>query len=204
MIFRITSILFGISMLTLAGAPAADDARPAPLTEAQLRAIMPHVPKDKAGKYVELLNAVCKEYDVGTPKRRAAFLAQLAHESGELRYMEEIASGGAYEGRKDLGNTEPGDGTRYKGRGPLQLTGRANYRAAGAALGLDLEKKPELAARPEIGCLAAAWFWSTHKLNDLADAGDFKQITKRINGGYNGMKEREGYFERAMSVFKNP
>jgi predicted chitinase len=143
-----------------------------------------------------------KEHDINTPKRQAAFLAQLAHESRELRYMEEIASGAAYEGRKDLGNTQPGDGKRYKGRGPIQLTGRANYRAAGKALGLDLEEHPEKAATPDLGCRVAGWFWTTRGLNALADRGDFKQITRRINGGYHGLANRQRYYQRALEVLK--
>jgi putative chitinase len=181
----------------LALAPAAG-AEPLPL--AQLQAIMPHLPKDKAEAYLEPLNKALAEYDVDTPKRRAAFLAQLAHESGELRYMEEIASGEAYEGRKDLGNTEPGDGKRYKGRGPIQLTGRANYRRAGQALGLDLEGNPEQAAKPEVGFRVAGWFWKTHGLNELADRGEFRAITRRVNGGTNGLESRERYYRRALDV----
>ncbi len=172
------------------------------ITSAQLKAIMPTLTTERLATFLGPLNRTMWKNDITTPKRRAAFLAQLAHESGELKYMEEIASGKAHEGRKDLGNTEPGDGTRYKGRGPIQLTGRANYRAAGAALGLELEKTPELVARPEIGCLVAGWFWSTQKLNDLAEAGDFKQITRRINGGLNGLKQREAYHRKALEVFK--
>jgi putative chitinase len=171
-----------------------------PLALAQLQEIMPHLPKEKAEAYLEPLNKALAEYDVTTPKRRAAFLAQLAHESGELRYMEEIASGEAYEGRKDLGNTEPGDGKRYKGRGPIQLTGRANYRRAGKALGLDLEGHPEDAARPEVGFRVAGWFWKTHGLNELADQGDFRAITRRVNGGYRGLESREKYYRRALDV----
>jgi len=116
--------------------------------------------------------------------------------------MEEIASGQAYEGRKDLGNTEPGDGKRYKGRGPIQLTGRASYRKAGEALGLELEQNPEMAARPEIGCQVAGWFWQTRKLNALADTDDFQQITRRINGGLNGLPQREAYYRKASEVLK--
>jgi predicted chitinase len=143
-----------------------------------------------------------QKYEITTPLRRAAFLAQLAHESGELRWMEEIASGEAYEGRKDLGNTERGDGKRYKGRGPIQLTGRHNYRTAGAALGLDLEGKPELAARPDVGCLVAGWFWDTRELNALADARDFVTITRRVNGGLRGQEQRERYYRRALEVLR--
>ncbi len=170
------------------------------LTEKQLRAIMPHLPKAKAAKFLGPLNAAMKEYQINTRKRQAAFLAQLAHESGELRYMEEIASGEAYEGRKDLGNTKPGDGKRYKGRGPIQLTGRSNYRRAGKALGLDLEEHPEKVATPEVGTRVAGWFWKTHGLNELADKGDFKEITRRINGGYHGMPNRQLYYRRAQEV----
>src|SRR3954454_14926288 len=119
-------------------------------TTLQLRAMMPRLSQEKAALFKGPLNRTMEQYAITTPLRRSAFLAQLAHESGELRYMEEIASGEAYEGRKDLGNTEPGDGKRYKGRGPIQLTGRANYRAAGKALGIDLEGHPERAKGPDV------------------------------------------------------
>jgi putative chitinase len=172
------------------------------LTTEQLRAVMPHLPADRAEQFLKPLNDAMKEFEINTPKRQAAFLAQIAHESGELKYMEEIASGEAYEGRKSLGNTEPGDGKRYKGRGPIQLTGRANYRKCGEALKLDLEGKPETAAEPAIGCRIAGWFWKTHGLNELADKGEFRQITRRINGGYNGEARREEFYKRAKDVLR--
>lgn len=98
------------------------------------------------------------------------FLAQLAHESGNFRYMEEIASGAAYEDRKDLGNTQVGDGKRFKGRGPIQLTGRANYRKYGQQLGIDFENNPEIVALPSIGLLVACKFWAD-KVGDTVDLG---------------------------------
>ena len=168
----------------------------------QLRRIMPGLPLPKGQQYLPYLNSAMAEAQIDTPKREAAFLAQLAHESGELRYMEELASGAAYEGRKDLGNTEPGDGKRYKGRGPIQLTGRNNYRAAGKALGLDLEQQPARAADPDVGFRTAAWFWTTHGLNTLADLDNFREITHRINGGYNGEASREAYYQRALATLK--
>jgi putative chitinase len=172
------------------------------LTQPQLRAIMPKLPEAHAAHYLPLLNAAMNEAAITTPRRQAAFLAQLAHESGELRFWEELSDGSAYEGRKDLGNVQPGDGPRYKGRGPIQLTGRNNYRAAGQALGVDLENHPELAKEPAIGFRVATWFWATHGLNALADAGDFREITRRINGGYNGLAQREAYYARALQTLK--
>lgn len=166
----------------------------------QLRAIMPRLAEARGREVLAHLNAAMAEAGIATPRRVAAFLAQLAHESGELRYMEELASGEAYEGRRDLGNTQPGDGRRYKGRGPIQLTGRANYRAAGAALGLDLEGNPAQAATLEVGFRVAAWFWTSRELNELADAGNFDAITRRINGGYNGKADRDAYHARARAV----
>jgi predicted chitinase len=166
----------------------------------QLRAVMPRLPAARAAEMLPHLNAALVEAAITTPRRLAAFLAQLAHESGELRYFEEGATGDAYEGRKDLGNTRPGDGRRYKGRGPIQVTGRANYRDAGAALGVQLEERPELAAAPEVGFRVAAWFWRTRALNELADAGNYDAITRRINGGYNGKAERDAYHARARAV----
>lgn len=129
--------------------------------------------------------------EISTPQRLAHFLAQLAHESGNFIYMEEIASGAAYEGRKDLGNTQPGDGRRFKGRGPIQLTGRANYRDYGHALGIDLEGNPEIAAIPSIGMMTACRYWRDKGLNELADADDVERITRRINGGINGLADRK-------------
>jgi len=123
------------------------------------------------------------------------FLAQLAHESGNFRYMEEIASGAAYEGRKDLGNVNKGDGVRYKGRGPIQLTGRANYRKYGQQLGIDFENNPEIVALPSVGLLVACKFWSDNGLNELADKDDVMAITKRINGGTNGLTDRKAKLE---------
>jgi putative chitinase len=166
----------------------------------QLRAIMPNLPEARAQQLLPYLNSAMAEAQINTPLREAAFLAQLAHESVELRYFEEIASGAAYEGRTDLGNIYPGDGVRYKGRGPIQLTGRSNYRAAGQALGIDLENNPTRAADPDVGFRTAAWFWNSRNLNAYADARNFDAITYRVNGGYNGKASRDAYYQRALSV----
>ncbi|HZI10084.1 MAG TPA: glycoside hydrolase family 19 protein, partial [Myxococcus sp.] len=166
----------------------------------QLRAIMPNLSVDRANAVLPHLNKASEEAGINTPKRQAAFLAQLAHESGEFRYFEELASGAAYEGRVDLGNIHPGDGVRYKGRGPIQLTGRSNYRAAGRALGIDLEGNPKRAADLDVGFRTAAWFWNSRNLSPLADQGNFREITRRINGGYTGLASRERYYARARQV----
>lgn len=130
------------------------------------------------------------------------FLAQLAHESGNFRYMEEIASGAAYEGRKDLGNVNKGDGVRYKGRGPIQLTGRANYRRYGQQLGIDFENNPEIVAIPSVGLLVACKFWSDNDLNVVADRDDVTTITRRINGGLNGFEDRKNKLSMIKGWFK--
>jgi putative chitinase len=174
------------------------------LTLEQLREIMPTLSPEKATLYLPCLKAAMIEASIATPRRAAAFLAQLAHESCELRAWIEGASGTAYEGRKDLGNVFPGDGPRFKGRGPIQLTGRVNYRAAGDALGLLLETQPELAAEREVGFRVAAWYWRTRGLNALADVGDFDRITRRINGGLNGKAQRDAYYVRALDVLHVP
>jgi predicted chitinase len=161
--------------------------------------IMPNA-RGVAVAYAPHLARAMSAAGITTVTRAAAFLGQLAHESAELRYMEEIADGSAYEGRAELGNVQPGDGKRFKGRGPIQLTGRNNYRAAGMALGLNLEREPHLAAMPEVGFRVAAWYWSRYRLNDLADALDFRGITRAINGGYNGLEQRLGYYHRALEV----
>jgi len=161
---------------------------------------MPNLSDARARETLPHLNKAMAEANITTPKRQAAFVAQLAHESAQFRYFEEIASGAAYEGRRDLGNTQPGDGKRFKGRGPIQLTGRSNYRAAGKALGIDLENNPKRAAEVDVGFRTAAWFWNSRNLNTYADAGNFREVTRRINGGYNGLADREAYYRRALNV----
>jgi predicted chitinase len=170
------------------------------VTDDELRQIMPNCPAAKRADYLPFIQQAMAEFGITSYLREAAFLAQLAHESAELRYMEEIASGAAYEGRKDLGNTQPGDGKRYKGRGPIQLTGRANYTKYGGLLGLDLVNNPTVAATKEVGFRIAGEFWKLNGLNELADQQQFKAITKRINGGYNGLDDRIKYYDRAKSV----
>jgi len=180
--------------------PVPEIPKPTGLSDEQLKKIMPLLSVAKRTLYLPLLNAAMEEFLIDSPLRIAAFVAQLSHESAQLRYFEEIASGAAYEGRKDLGNVFPGDGKLYKGRGPIQLTGRSNYRDAGKDLGLELEANPILAAAPEVGFRTAGWFWKRKALNALADAGEFKAITKKVNGGYNGLEDRIKYYTVAKGV----
>ena len=172
------------------------------ITLEQLRAIMPYA-SVRAPAFLIPLNDAMAEFGIDMPLRQAAFLAQIAHESGSLRYTREIASGQAYEGRKDLGNVQLGDGVRYRGRGLIQLTGRANYQRCSAALYGDgdiLLANPELLEAPVGASRSAAWFWYSQGLNALADIKAFKRITRVINGGYNGLPERQEYYNRALRV----
>ena len=105
-----------------------------------------------------------------------------------------------YEGRLDLGNTEPGDGAKFRGRGLLQTTGRANYAATGKALGVDLLLRPELLGLPPLAARSAGWFWQRKGLNELADAGDFTECTRRINGGLNGLAQRQELYINALGA----
>lgn len=152
----------------------------------------------------EAIVATMLRYEMTTPLRQAHFLAQIGHESGELRFREEIASGRAYEGRRDLGNTEPGDGPRFKGRGLIQLTGRANYRDFAKAVGRQDEilADPTLVARDPALCVGVAgWFWDRHGLNAHADRDDLLKVTKVINGGTNGLADRRRLLARAKGLF---
>ncbi len=177
------------------------------ITLDQLRAIMPFAGK-RAEAYLDPLNRAMEEFCIDTPVRRAAFLAQVAHESGSLRYVRELASGEAYDtGRlaSRLGNTpeDDGDGERYKGRGLIQITGTANYRDCSEALFGDsqhLLDHPEILELPDPACRSAAWFWQKHGLNAPADRGEFERITRVINGGVNGLSDRLAYYGRALQV----
>lgn len=173
------------------------------LTQQQLLQILPKAGA-KAGVFVPVLNTAMQRYQIVGSKRIAAFIAQIGHESGQLRNVREIwgptPAQSGYEGRKDLGNTTPGDGSKYRGRGLIQVTGRANYVACGEALGLDLIVQPELLEIPQHAAMSAAWFWKQHGLNDLADRDQFNSITRRINGGLNGLQDRLEIWSRARAV----
>lgn len=159
------------------------------ITTDELAKIM-QCPLARASKWVTAINHTMNKYSINTPLRQAHFLAQVGHESGRLIYVRELASGKAYEGRKDLGNIVAGDGVRYKGRGLIQITGRANYQAITNDLGIDFIKHPEFLETAENAALSAGWFWNRHKLNEKADLDLLTQITKKINGGTNGLQDR--------------
>jgi putative chitinase len=138
----------------------------------------------------DAMPAIERDYEISTVDRQAHFLAQLIHESDGLQTTEEYATGSAYEGRKDLGNVTKGDGRKYKGRGLIQLTGRANYRDAGTALHQDFIASPDVVKRFPAAAMVSAWFWHTHKLNQHADADDIRKVTKVINGGLTHLDRR--------------
>ena len=181
------------------------------LTTEQLQRIMPGLPAAKGAQFFPFLTAAIAEFGIDAPARTAAFLAQLAHESGQFRFMQEIWGPTPAQQRYEptttlsttLGNTEVGDGRRFKGRGPIQITGRANYRRFGDLLGLNLVDNPDSAALPDVAFRVAGLFWSKKGLNELADRVTpeaFKEITRRINGGFNGLAERERFYEAAKSA----
>ena len=174
-----------------------------PITEQQLLQILPNAGRN-ARVFVPALNTSMNRYAIVGTARAAVFIAQVGHESGQLRWVREIwgptAQQAGYEGRADLGNTQKGDGSEYRGRGLIQITGRANYVACGEALGLDLISSPELLELPQHAAMSAAWFWSTKGLNTLADQGKFVKITKRINGGLTGQEDRQALYDKALKV----
>lgn len=139
-----------------------------------------------------------KIYEINTPLRVAHFMAQLSHESGGFKYLKELGNNAyfkKYEGRKDLGNIFSGDGLRFKGRGYIQITGRANYTELSKDLKIDFVNNPELLEQEANAILSALWFWNKKKLNFFADEDNISTITKRINGGFNGINERKKLLE---------
>lgn len=159
---------------------------------------------DRARTFAPVLTAAMAEFDIDTPEQQAAFLAQIGHESGSLHWTEELwgptKAQLTYEGRPDLGNTMPGDGVRYMGRGLIMTTGRANYRRTGFALGADLESFPNLLSEPGMASRSAGCFWHAHNLNAFADSGDFVGLTRRINGGINGLDNRQRLWALAKTA----
>jgi putative chitinase len=166
---------------------------------------------DRATTFLPFLEDSMHEFEINTAGRQAPFLANVGHESGGLHWLVELwgptPAQEGYEMRYDLGNVAPGDGFKYRGRGLLQVTGRANYERVGAALGVDLVANPEQLGEPALASRSAAWFWKTHGCNELADAGEFKKVCKVINCGNansphtpNGYAERLALWERAKEV----
>lgn len=173
----------------------------------------PQTNRTRCAEFVDVFNEWNERFGINTPARVVHFLSQCWHESGALRYVEEIASGEKYEGRKDLGNTQPGDGKKYKGRGFIQITGRANYQAyknSGFCVG-DLMNHPEWLCQKPGHTKASMWFWWKNNINALADkdTGErvvdgeaiVKQITRKVNGGYNGLSNRLYYYRRFRKEF---
>ena len=177
------------------------------ITQQQLLQILPNAGQT-AGVFVPVLNTAMVRFQIIGTKRVAAFIAQIGHESGQFRYVRELGSD-QYLSKYDtgslakrLGNTPEadGDGQKYRGRGLIQITGRANYITCGEALALDLVNHPELLEKPQYACMSAAWFWASRGLNTLADAGQFDKITQCINGGQNGAADRQALYARALRV----
>lgn len=174
----------------------------------ELKDMIKGAPWEKVFDFVKVMNDKAEEYGFKAPyayqkaqylRRLRYFCAQVAHESGGLLYTKELASGKAYEGRTDLGNTQKGDGVRYKGRGYIQITGRANYTALAKDLKIDCVNHPELLERPKYAILSALWFWRRNNLNIYADKDAYTALTKRINGGTNGMADRLAWLKKANS-----
>jgi len=205
------------------------------LTDDSLKQIMPKLPDAKRAGLLPPLQSAMNEFAVNTPKREAAFLAQIAHESGELtifvenlnysakglmatwpkrfpdlataqkyeRNPEKLANN-VYANRIGNGNEASGDGWRFRGRGPIQITGRENYQKYGSRLNVDLINNADKAATPEVGFRVAGLYWKENGLNELADGGMFETITKRINGALKGLEERLKYYTRAKQVLGVP
>lgn len=185
------------------------------ITKAQLKKICPNISDVNLEVYVPLLNEAFKTYELNTTERITCFLAQIAHESGSFKYVKEIASGKAYEGRLDLGNTQVGDGVKFKGRGLIQTTGRTNYKAVSQFLFNDLRllDNPEILEQPKYALDSACYYWKSKNLNIICDKPEdwrtlykgisrnkFEYLTIKINGGLNGLADRLEYYNRAKEI----
>lgn len=176
------------------------------ITAEQLKLISPGTPLERCQQFVPHLNKYCPLYAIDTPIELATFLSQILHESGGLKWVREIwgptAAQSRYEGRKDLGNVEKGDGKKFMGRGLIQLTGRHNYRLMSREMFGDdrLITNPEILASPEYATLSACIYWKWKKLDRFDDDKDISKETRLVNGGFNGFEDRKKYFDRAVMV----
>lgn len=188
------------------------------------------IPLARAQLWAEPLTVALIGAQIDTRLRVCAFLAQIGHESNGLQFLEEnlnysadgllktwpsrFTAGSAADAARNpekianivyanrMGNSTPGDGWKYRGRGPIQITGKSNYLSCGKALGVDLLANPDLIKQPGYAARSAAWFWESNGLNALADADRFTDITRKINGGTNGLEDRKKRYALALSVIK--
>ena len=175
------------------------------ITADQLQSIIGKTPdRTRIERITDALNLTFEKYQINTPLRVCHFLAQVIHESGSFRYMEEIwgptEAQRQYEGRINLGNNVPGDGYKFRGRGYIQLTGRANYKEACGEFGKDFLANPDLVAQYPYVALIAGWYWKRRNINFLADKDDVIAVTKAINGGTNGLYDREIWLTKVKSI----
>lgn len=176
------------------------------ITVKQIKAVVnPRYREYVSKEAVRALNETILRYGISNPLRVSHFLAQVLHESGELRYLAEVWGPSEvqerYEGRTDLGNHEAGDGYKFRGRGLIQLTGRSNYIKYSEDRGVDFIRNPDLVSRYPMAADVAGWYWSLHDLNTLADQDDLRAITKKVNGGYNGFEHRSSLLDKCKVIF---
>lgn len=184
------------------------------LTKEQLKKIAPYTSDLNLETYLPLLNDAFIRYDISSIERAACFLGQIIHESGSFRYVKELASGQAYEGRLNLGNVQKGDGIKFKGRGLIQITGRTNYKLASICLFGDerLLVNPEILEQPYYALESACYYWESKKLNEICDKpkgwvtifkkkarNKYQWLTIKINGGLNGYSDRMHYYNLALN-----
>jgi putative chitinase len=176
-----------------------------PITAALLASLSHKEKPELLAPLAAAMNEFFPRYGIITELRIVHFLAQALHEADGFRTLSEYASGDAYDTRVDLGNTpqRDGDGRKYKGRGIFQTTGKANYAAAGKAMGIDAVNNPLLLATPRYAVWSACIYWQSRKLNAYADKDDIRTIAKKINGGYNGLEDRIAYLQRVRKLIKN-
>jgi len=199
------------------------------LTVDQLQECLPNARRERLEFFVDGINETFEQFEIDTPQRMAMFLAQTAHESANFSAVEEnlnysakgllgtwpkrfrgvenqyarkpqqIANR-AYCDRMGNGSESSGDGWKYRGRGLIQLTGQDNYRTCGDALNLNLLDDPDMASKNPAAVLSAGWFWTTRRLNEISDSGDVAKATKVINGGSNGLLDRQSKYQHIINV----
>lgn len=207
-LFKLVSGLLALFFRPQKAEPAPAPVEPEPLEWLSLAVFQAAtgLSSEMARAWFEHVRAACLEFGIVGPVRIAAFLAHVGHESGGFVYTRELwgptAAQQRYEGRADLGNTQPGDGFRFRGRGLIQITGRDNYQRAAAGLGRDVVADPQLLEQRALAARSAAWWWKTHGCNQLADGGDFVALTERINGGTNGLADRQVRWDRAKKAME--